>query len=306
MKPPRLIPVDRRRLLCGLLGAVLFWPLSLSAQLYHLTPEERARYTPENPYERFEDGRPRVPDELLETMREMEIEIEEAWAILRREGYPNQYDGGWNVLLPEQKLVGRAFTIQFMPTRADVAGVIESDAAERGIPRFNNQVAIDMLGPGDVPVVDMFGKIEGGTFVGDKLAYYIRRTTGTGLVVDGALFYLQRLEESGMPAYYRGTHPGSISNVMLTGLNVPVRIGQAIVMPGDIVLGDRDGVLFIPPHLVEVIIESARTQRLRDEWIKAQFDTGRYKSSEIYGRPTDPELLREFEEYISRGGGQLP
>ncbi len=103
-----------------------------------------------------------------------------------------------------------------------------------------------------------------------------------------------------MPAYYRGTHPSSLTNVMLTGVNVPIRIGNAIVMPGDIVLGDRDGVLFIPPHLVEEIIESARTQRLRDEWVKKKFDTGKYKSGEIYGRPTDPVLLKEFEEFIKQ------
>lgn len=292
------------RLLSYLLAAVLATPAFAAAQIFQLTPEDAARYTPANQYDRFPDGRPRVPDELLETMREMEIEIEEAWALLRREGYPNQYDAGWNVLLPDRKLIGRAFTIQFMPARADVAGALAEEASARGVPRLNNQAAIDMLESGDVAVVDLFGKVEGGTFVGDKLAYYIQKTTGTGLVVDGALFYLNRIQDSGMPAYYRGTHPGSLTDVMLTGLNVPVRIGDAIVMPGDIVLGDRDGVLFIPPHLVEAVIESARTQRLRDEWIKAQFDKGIYRSGEIYWQPSDPELRREFEEFIRSRGGQ--
>jgi regulator of RNase E activity RraA len=150
--------------------------------------------------------------------------------------------------------------------------------------------------------VDLFGKVEGGTFVGDKLAYSVQKTTGTGLVVDGALFYLSRIQKTGMPAYYRGTHPGSLTNVMLTGINVPVRIGDAIVMPGDIVLGDRDGILFIPPQMVEEVIESARTQRLRDEWVKSKFDLGKYKSGEIYGRPTDPALLKEFEEFLKQKG----
>jgi 4-hydroxy-4-methyl-2-oxoglutarate aldolase len=271
-----------------------------TGQVQRLVPADLARYTPQNPYDRLPDGRPKVPDTLVETIREMGLEIEEAWGLLSQKGYTNQYEANWQVLLPEKRLVGRAFTVQFMPTRPDVADVAQQEATANGLGPLRNQTAIDMLQSGDVAVVDLFGKIEGGTFVGDKLAYYIQKTTGTGLVVDGALFYLNRLQKTGMPAYDRGTHPSSLTNVMLTGVNVPIRIGNAIVMPGDIVLGDRDGVLFIPPHLVEEIIESARTQRLRDEWVKKKFDTGKYKSGEIYGRPTDPVLLKEFEEFIKQ------
>jgi 4-hydroxy-4-methyl-2-oxoglutarate aldolase len=243
------------------------------AQVNSLTPAELTRYTSQNPYERFADGRPKVPDKLVDTIREMGIDVEEAWGLLRQKGYVNQYEANWKVLLPEKKLVGR----------------------------LRNQTAIDMLQSGDVAVVDLFGKVTGGTFVGDKLAYYVQKTTGTGLVVDGALFYLGRIAKTGMPAYYRGTHPGALTDVLLTGINVPVRVGDAIVMPGDIVLGDRDGILFIPPHLVEEVIESARTQRLRDEWVKAKMATGKYKSSELYGRPSDPQLAKELDEFIKKG-----
>jgi 4-hydroxy-4-methyl-2-oxoglutarate aldolase len=270
------------------------------AQVQSLTPADMARFTPQNPYDRFPDGRPKVPDALVETIREMGLEVEEAWGLLRQKGYTNQYEANWKVLLPEKRLVGRAFTVQFMPTRPNVAEAAQKLAEEKGIGRLRNQTAIDLLQSGDVAVVDLFGKVEGGTFVGDKLAYYVNKTTGTGLVVDGALFYLSRIQKTGMPAYYRGTHPGSLTNVMLSGINVPVRIVDAIVMPGDIVLGDRDGILFIPPQLVEEVIESARTQRLRDAWVKSKFDTGKYKSGEIYGRPTDPALLKEFEEFVKQ------
>lgn len=272
----------------------------LVGQVQNLTPAELTRYTPQNPYDRFPDGRPRVPDTLVETIREMGLEVEEAWGLLRQKGYTNQYEANWQVLLPEKRLVGRAFTVQFMPSRPDLAEAVQKEATEKGLGQLRNQTAIDMLQSGDVVVVDLFGKVEGGTFVGDKLAYYVQKTTGTGLVVDGALFYLNRIQKTGMPAYYRGTHPGSLTNTMLTGINVPVRIGAAIVLPGDIVLGDRNGILFIPPQLVEEVIESARTQRLRDEWVKKKFDTGKYKSGEIYGRPTDPVLLKEFEEFIKQ------
>jgi 4-hydroxy-4-methyl-2-oxoglutarate aldolase len=294
------------------LGAAALVPLLgvvVSAQTFGVTPGNLAAYTSENKYERFPDGRPKVPDALLNTMREMKLEVEEAWSLVRSKGYTNSYEANWKVLIPEKRLIGRAFTVQFIPSRPDLQAALQKEAAAKNIAGLRNQTAIDMLQKDDVAVVDLFGKIDGGTFVGDKLAYYVNKTTGTGLVVDGALFYLNRLEASGMPAYYRGSHPSSLTNVTLSGVNVPVRIGDAIVMPGDIVLGDRDGILFIPPHLVEEVIASAKTQRLRDEWVKGKFDLGKYKSSEIYGRPTDPALLKEFLEYTgqtdqpARGGG---
>jgi regulator of RNase E activity RraA len=280
--------------------------VALSAQTFGITAGNLANYTASNKYERFADGRPKVPDALLKEMRDMNLEIEEAWSFVRGQGFMNAYEADWKVLMPGKRLIGRAFTVQFMPSRPDLQAALQQEAQAKGIGGLRNQTAIDMLQRDDVAVVDLYGKIDGGTFVGDKLAHYVQRTTGTGLVVDGALFYLNRLEATGMPAYYRGAHPSSLGNAFVSGINVPVRIGNAIVMPGDIVLGDRDGILFIPPHLVEPIIASAKTQRLRDQWVKAKFDTGKYKSSEIYGCPRDPVLLKEFLEFTKQtscGGG---
>lgn len=281
-----------------LVAASVTGATSAGAQPNQLTPDQLAHYTPLHTGERFPDGRPKVSDAILDTIREMGIEIEEAYGVLRERGFNNQYEANWQVLLPDTRLVGRAFTVQFMPTRPDLNDVVQKDAEERGQSRLRNQTTIDMLQKGDVPVVDLYGKVEGGTFVGDKLAYYIQKTTGTGIVIDGGLFYLRRIAQTGMPAYYRGTHPGALSNAMVSGINVPIRIGSVTVMPGDIVLGDRDGVLFIPPHLAQAVIDSARQQRRRDEWVKGKFDTGRYKSGEIYGRPRDPALLKEFEAFV--------
>jgi 4-hydroxy-4-methyl-2-oxoglutarate aldolase len=269
-----------------------------AAQPHQLTKDELTHYTPLHTGERFEDGRPKVADAVLQTFREMKIEVEEAYGVLREAGFTNQYEANWQVLLPDTRLVGRAFTVQYMPTRPDLNDVVQKDSAAKGLGRLRNQTTIDMLQRDDVPVVDLYGKIEGGTFVGDKLAYYVQKTTGTGLVVDGGLFYLRRIAQTGMPAYYRGAHPGALGNAMITGINVPIRIGSVTVLPGDIVLGDRDGVLFIPPHLAQAVIDSARRQRRRDEWVKGKFDTGKYKSGEIYGRPSDPTLLKEFEAYV--------
>jgi regulator of RNase E activity RraA len=150
-------------------------------------------------------------------------------------------------------------------------------------------------------VVDLFGQGDGGTIVGDNLFYYIMKTAkGAGLVVDGAIRDLDAIQEMDMPAYFRRTHPSPISNVIITGINVPVRIGKATVMPGDLVFGDSEGVYFIPPALVQPVVDNADIIHIHDEWTKMKFAEGKYKSRDIYGSPTDPVLKKEYEEYLKR------
>jgi 4-hydroxy-4-methyl-2-oxoglutarate aldolase len=264
------------------------------AQIFTLTRDQIIEYTAKNPFERFADGRPKVPDALLEKFNAMSVE--EVWTILDRVGYKNQYEGHWQILHPEKKLIGRAVTAQFMPFRPDVNEVLESKAKARGV-RNGNQYVLDMLGPGDVIVVDLFGKEEGGTFVGDNLATYVYQATKTGMVIDGSVRDLEGIFPIEMAAYFRGVHPTPIENVMLTGINVPIRIGGATVMPGDVVFGDREGVYFVPPHLVEQIVKNADELHIHDEWTQMMMKTGKYKSSEIYPSPKDPELKKQYEEY---------
>jgi 4-hydroxy-4-methyl-2-oxoglutarate aldolase len=269
------------------------------AQVFTLTKEQLIEYTSQNPFERFPDGRPKVPDSLIARARGMSSE--EVWAILPGKNYRNQYEGGFRVLHPDKKLVGRAFTVQFMPVRPDVEDVLTTKAKQKGLARWNNQVAIDMLQPGDVLVVDLFGKTEGGTIVGDNLFYYTMKAThGGGLVVDGSIRDLEGIKEMDMPAYFRNVHPSAIGNVMLTGINIPVRIGGVTVMPGDLVFGDPEGLYFIPPQFVTQIVDNADVIHVHDEWTRKKFDEGKYKSSEIYGSPTDPELKKEYAEYLKR------
>jgi regulator of RNase E activity RraA len=126
-------------------------------------------------------------------------------------------------------------------------------------------------------------------------------TTKTGgLVVDGAVRDLEGISDMEMPAYFRKTHPSAIANVTLTGINIPVRIGNVTVMPGDLVIGDPEGVYFVPPHLVKDIVDNADVVHIHDEWTRKKFDEGRYKSSDIYGTPKDPALLKEYEEYKNK------
>jgi hypothetical protein len=157
-----------------------------------------------------------------------------------------------------------------------------------------------MLKPGDVFVVDAWGNLDIGGIIGDNLAYYIFKTTGQGFVIDGPIRDLEGIVPFGMAGYYRGAVPPAITGTMVAGINTPVRIGNTTVMPGDVVLGDREGVYFIPPHLVEGVVTEAEVTHIHDEWTKKKFDEGKYKSSEIYSRPRDPKLLQEYEEYLKQ------
>ena len=280
------------------LGALMA-PVPSQAQLFTVPKDQMIELTAQNPFERFADGRPKVPDALIERARG--LSSEEVFAILPKEGFRNQYADGFKILHPGTKLVGRAFTVQFMPLRPDLDGVINAKAKAAGLPRMYNQTAIDMLQPGDVLVVDLFGQQEGGTIVGDNLFYYIMKTTKNGgLVVDGAIRDLEGISRMDMPAYFRDVHPSAINNVMISGINIPVRIGKATVMPGDLVFGDSEGVYFIPPALVQKVVDNADEVHIHDEWTRKKFDEGKYKSSEIYGTPKDPELKKEYEEYLKK------
>jgi regulator of RNase E activity RraA len=290
---------------CGLilflasLIVALFLPSVASAQLMTFSKEDLIDYTSANPFDRLPDGRPKVPDALLERARD--LSAEDIWATLQEKGYNNQFADGFIVLQPGKTMVGRVFTAQFMPVRADLQAIAEKKAKDRGIPRLMNQTAIDMLQPGDVLVVDLFGKKVNGTIVGDNLFYYIMTATHKGgLVVDGSVRDLDGISEIDMPGYVRSTDPTPIGNVMLTGINIPIRIGGVTVMPGDLAVGDREGVYFIPPQFVKEVLDHADEIHIHDEWTKKKFAEGKYKSSEIYGSPTDPKLKQEYQEYLKK------
>ena len=283
----------------NLLAALALAAPAAHAQLFHWAKQDRIDFTAQNPFERFPDGRPKVPDALIERARG--LSAEEIWAVLPGKGFHNQFADGFQVLHPGKKLVGRVVTAQFMPDRPDLEEVAEKRAKANGLPRLKNQTVIDMLQPGDVLIVDLFGKKVNGTIVGDNLFYYVMTAThGGGLVVDGSVRDLEGLSIIDMPAYFRTADPTPIGNVMLTGINIPVRIGGVTVMPGDLVVGDREGVYFIPPQFVQEVLDHADETHIHDEWTKKKFAEGKYKSSEIYGSPSDPKLQQEYQEYLKK------
>ncbi len=316
-------------------AAVLLAPMLAHAQLWTWTKDQMLDYTKAWTGERFPDGRPKVPDGLLNRARGLSMEeITINWTAPGAtaaaaaapggartggrggggggRGTPySQFEGDWQVLHPGKKMVGRAFTCAFMPARPDLDAVVTAHAREKGVQTMNNQYCLDQLQPGDVLVIDLMGKKEGGTIVGDNLFYYVMKATkGGGMVVDGAIRDLEGIAEMDMPAYFRHTHPSAISGVTLAAVNVPVHIGDVTVMPGDLVVGDREGVAFIPPQLAQGIIDRADETHVHDEWTRKKFDEDKYKSSEIYGSPRDPALRQEYQEYLKkrlaeiRKGGQ--
>jgi len=284
-------------LLAGLIVAASAW-----GQVFTMTREQLIKYTAKNPFERFPDGRPKVPDALLEKFKDMSSEE----IGLARSGFPNQYVDGLQILHPDKKLIGRAVTLQLMPMRPDIAEVdaAEWKAAGNQRPR-DHQNAIDLLQKGDVFVVDVFGSVASGGVIGDNLAYYIMKTTGAGFVIDGDIRDLDGIRPLvDLAGYFRAAVPPAIHNVFVAGINIPVRIGNATVMPGDVVFGDSEGVSFIPPHLVQGIVDGAQVTHAHDDWTKRKFDEGKYKSTDIYSRPRDPALLKEYDDYLKQRLGE--
>jgi regulator of RNase E activity RraA len=235
-----------------------------------------------NPFGRFEDGRPRVPDDLLARMQP--VTTEEAWAVLRQHGYQRQFEGNWLQTHPGQVIVGRAVTAQFLPHRPDYHEVVQQAglAEGRGSVGGQNSWIIETLQPSDVMVVDIFGKVKDGTVVGDNLGTAVAARTGAGAVIDGGIRDYQGLANlTGVNFFMRGIDPSAIAGVTLAGINIPIRIGAATVLPGDVVLGTPTGAIFIPPHLVQEVVERSEDIRVRDEFGKLRLGQGTYTSGEI-------------------------
>lgn len=235
-----------------------------------------------NPFDRFPDGRPRVPDDLLERLKL--ATTEEAWSVGYLKGYQRQFVGGWMETHPGTITVGRAVTAQFLPHRPDYHEAIQNAgvAEGRGKSGGQNSWIIETLQLNDVMVVDIFGKIKDGTVVGDNLGTAVRTRTRAGAVIDGGVRDYQGLVQlTDVNFYMRGVDPTGIAEVTLAGINIPIRIGGVTVLPGDVVLGTPTGVLFIPPHLVQEAVETSENVRVRDEFGKMRLAEGKYTSGEI-------------------------
>jgi regulator of RNase E activity RraA len=291
----------------GLMVAVGLAAASAEAQLGMFSKEQRVAVTPEWTGERFPDGRPKVPDSVLDRLAE--TSAEEAWGTLRGAGYRLQFEGNWktvNVSAKGKRLVGRAVTAVFVPFRPDLNNYVNEQAKkENRVARGQNSWVIDTLVKRDVMVVDLFGKIKDGTIIGDNLGTSIWTKTGTGLVVDGAVRDVSGLQEiEGLQIFCRGFDPSGIAEVTLAGMNVPVRIGGVTVIPGDIVLSDPEGIVVIPAHLAEKVADDSELTRLRDTWGHQMLREQKYTPGQIDTMWT-PQMIEEFNKWAEAKGSKV-
>jgi 4-hydroxy-4-methyl-2-oxoglutarate aldolase len=273
------------------------------AQLDLFSKEQRIEFTPEWQGDRFPDGRPNVPDSVLARLKD--VTADEAWDVLQDAGYRNQFEGGWKMINPGERLVGRVVTAVFMPHRPDVDSVIRANGKKENRIGDENSWIIDILKPGDVLVVDLFGKIRYGTIVGDNLSTAIYAKSHNGLIVNGAVRDVTGIQEiPGFQVYTRGVEPSALENVMLTGINVPIRIGDVTVMPGDIAIGDPEGVTFVPPQLAGKVADDTEMDHLIDDWGHMMLREGKYTPGQIDAKWTK-EMIEQFNAWLEKKGTKL-
>lgn len=282
---------------CALISAAL-------AQQVAYTPEQVTALTPEWKGPRLPDGRPNVSDKLLERLRN--VSLEEAWQVLRNKGYNNQFEGDWMVLRPDQVLVGRALTVQYLPKRPDVDELVRTKGkTEKRIGNFNSW-PIDMLKPADVYVADSYGKIVDGTLIGDNLGNSIYSKSKNGVIFYGSVRDIEGLEKiEGFNAWIKGYDPSYIQEMMLGGINVPIRIGRATVLPGDVVLAKKGGIVFIPAHLLEDLVLNAEFIALRDQFGHQRLREGKYTPGQIDQQWTDA-IKGDFLKWLDQNPDKLP
>ncbi len=283
---------------------IILFAFQLRAQQVTLTKEQIIALTPEWKGERLPDGRPFVPDNLLQRLKN--ISLEEAWGIMRNKGYNNQFEGDWMQLRDNQVLTGRALTVQYLPKRPDFDNIIkEKGKQEKRIGGFNSW-PIDMLRPGDVYVADSYGKIVDGTLIGDNLGNSIYAKSKNGVIFYGSVRDMEGLEEiEGFTAWVKGYDPSYIQEMMLGGINVPVRIGRTTVLPGDAVLAKKGGVAFIPAHLVADLVINAEFIALRDQFGHQRLREGKYTPGQIDAAWSD-EIKKDFLSWIDKNTNKLP
>jgi 4-hydroxy-4-methyl-2-oxoglutarate aldolase len=251
-----------------IVAAVMVWTVlgaSAAFSQVKMTKEQMMFYTSDWKGDRFPDGRPKVPDDLLK--RALDVSVEDVWDYLREKGYRNQFEGDWQALHIEKPFAGRALTAQYMPLRADMEKAIAAEGKAEGRVSFNNSWPINELQIGDVYVADGMGKIIDGTLIGSNLGNGIAAHTHTGFVFYGGIRDQEENREiPNFNGFYKGYDPSFLLQMTLTAINAPVRIGRAVVLPGDLVLAKTDGVIFIPAIMAEGAVSHAEFTNLMDAY----------------------------------------
>ena len=270
------------------------------AQQIGSSPEYVKALTAKWKGERLADGRPKVPDLVLERLHE--ATLEQIWGFLGNKGFRNQVEKDWIILKPGETMVGRVVTAQFMPSRPDLDSLIRSEGKAEGRSQKGgiNIWPIDILTKGDIYVADGFGKIKDGTLIGSSLGNAIVGKTGKGVIFYGSVRDMQELKDTkGFNAWVKGHDPSYIKDMTPTSINAPIRIGQVTVFPGDVVFANEYGVVFIPAFLVEELVAASELTGLRDEFERFLLQQGKYPSGQIHGEWSDV-IKNEFRAWFAK------
>ena len=284
----------------------LLCTLIINAQNVGMSPEYIKAITSEWTGERLADGRPKVSDALLERLKN--ISVEEAWGFLRNKGYNNQFESDWIILQPGETMTGRVVTAQYMPLRADLEKYIKEQGKKEGRAQKGgtNSWPIDILQNGDVYVADSYGKIIDGTLIGDNLGNSIYAKSQRGVIFYGGVRDQEGLEEiEGFNGWIKGADPSYIQQMMLTTINTPIRVGRATVLPGDVVLAKKYGVIFIPSHLLGELVINGEVTALRDQFGHQRLKEKKYLAGQIDSEWTD-EIKKDFMDWLKNYPGKLP
>ncbi|MCF0050840.1 RraA family protein [Dyadobacter sp. LJ53] len=287
-------------------GALLLLALASQAQSISPTPDQIKAYTSAWKGERSADGRPRVSDAILARLKN--ISMEEAWGVLRNKGYHNQFEGEWQLIYPDSAMTGRVVTAQYVPSRPDLEALVKETGKKEGRVQTGgtNSWPIDVLKDGDVYVADGYGKIADGTLIGDNLGNSIYAKSKRGVIFYGSVRDVEGLSEiKGFNAWMKGQDPSYIQQMMLTNINTPIRIGRAIVLPGDVVLAKKYGTVFIPAHLAEELVLTSEVTALQDEFGHLRLKEGKYTPGEIDTKWSDV-IQKDFLNWVNNYPGKLP
>ncbi len=239
--------------------------------------------------------RPRVTDEQLARIKN--LQIENLWGAVQNKGYKNCFVSHLKATQPGIKMVGRATTLRYLPMRPDVDEAVQQLAKEGDWDyRFNTRGGED-ANPGDVVVVELGGMVERATFMGTMTGLAIKLQKTNGIVVDGGIRDLNGfLQWKDYPVYYAGAHASAMVDQIGVEWNAPIRIGSVTVLPGDVVVGDEEGILFFPPQIADEVIKAAETQTYNEDFKEEAMRSGKYKTRDIYPR-LSPAAEKEFEEW---------
>lgn len=235
-----------------------------------------------------------LPAHVVEQLRQ--VSTATLTSVLLKFGLRNTFMTGVHPLRPDQKMVGQAYTLRYIPMRED----LDADALDGRFDNLTNpqRIGIESVGPGDVLTIDARGDVRAGT-IGNILVTRMKHRGATGLVTDGAFRDAAGIAAVGLPAYCRAAH--AATNVTLhhpVDVQLPVACGGVSVFPGDALVGDGDGVIVIPRHLAEEAAARAVQQERRERFILAKVEAG---ASIIGVYPPNADTLAEFERSKAAG-----